>query len=753
MNNYQTKIVMSIMMMILSHFSFSQGWLGIGSNQMNGLNQGGISNPLYIGVGIASQPNITLTTDNRLQFKDLTYLVTDTVLVLSPVTGEVNWMPLPSAGISSADFNCGIGTLTINTTGGPLSSINKAWLLTGSTTTDTTNYFGTYNNDNIRVGTNNGSCILNRLKEKMIIGTDTNNGSVAIGWDGVSALPTPTSMSSKLLVENGTINPNPYANFPSSSVDAGIYTYANQTASPDGQNVGVAAVADNASIANSIGFAAVISNASVSNTGYYTQIVGNGSGNNNGYQAFVDGNGTAGNVGISLGIGQSSTTTNENMAINASVGGSSTNNTGIGVVASGAGAFNNGISASATGSLTYNLGIYGYASGAASNGNIGMDGEATGSSNANIGSTGVAYGDNVQNNGIQGVCYGANALNIGVTGSVRVPIGGSDASSTCIGVYGYIDTFSAGINNYGIEGDLSKLIPISGVPYYAVYGIAANGGAGGGVNPPTNGYSPLDPSYAGYFEGDVFCSNTYYYSDPKLKENIQDYAGALDQLKKLPVKSYNFKMQEYPNMNLPKGNQIGVLSTDMKLVFPNLVKPAIHPAGKKDKENIAFDAVNYNALIPVLLQAVKELDAKTDSLTTNNTLTNTVAAQQAQIAAQTQQIAELRSMIEDLCNNGCAGFNPKGNSQSTQSAALYQSIPNPTSGAAGIGYMIGFAFSNALIQVSDKTGSIIGQYTIAAQGTGSVTFDSSSVAAGTYNYSLIIDGKVYATKTMVIVKD
>ena len=224
-------------------------------------------------------------------------------------------------------------------------------------------------------------------------------------------------------------------------------------------------------------------------------------------------------------------------------------------------------------------------------------------------------------------------------------------------------------------------------------------------------------------------------------------------------------------MNLPLGNQVGVLSTDLTAVFPNLVKGGMHPGNGKDDAKVTFDAVNYTALIPVLVEAVQELDAKTTTNPANDDLAKTVAAQQAQIAAQSQQlteqakqIAELRTMIDDLCSNGCAGFKPNsgpagispasGTSPVTGSAVLYQSTPNPTSGSAVIAYAINMPFSTASIQVSDKGGKTIRQYPIQQQGAGSVAFEGSAIAAaGSYSYSLIIDGKVYDTKSIVILKD
>src|ERR1019366_7469949 len=198
---------------------------------------------------------------------------------------------------------------------------------------------------------------------------------------------------------------------------------------------------------------------------------------------------------------------------------------------------------------------------------------------------------------------------------------------------------------FGIEGDLGRIFtPKPGIPYYAVYGIEA-GFAGSGVTTSIVPSNPAVVNYAGYFKGDVYSSDTYYASDPKLKENITDYTGALSQLARLPVKQYTFNRSQYADMHLPYGPRVGVLSTDLKAVFPNLVKAAISP-GSNGNPSVNFEAVNYNALIPVLIQAVKELDERT----ADQKLVDKVKQQDAKIAELNVQITDLKNMIKDICN-------------------------------------------------------------------------------------------------------
>jgi hypothetical protein len=661
--------------------------------------------------------------------------------------------------ITSVTYGCtgpsgGTGILSINTTtGGPFTANLPVWNLFGANTTSS-DYFGTANNDDIRIATNNGSCTFDATKQKMIV---TAAGNVGIGNnDGTSNPNTPLN---KLLVENGTIfnSPDPYSRVASiigfSANQIGTLTVSNDQSglnagtvnliqhpgasssigsvslvSGDKANNGGAVSVVFGDSSNNMGFGAVVSgianNGSKGNTGYFASVSGDNS-LNTGFQANVDGIGSATNTGFQLlvGFGSSGTTTGRNYGMILQVQGSTTSNSGLTGSASGPGHGNAGLLGFATGAVAYNTGV-----------------------------GGTANGNNVDNDGVQGTVYGSSSLNIGILGNVWGPTGSINcANSTCIGVLGAIHTDSnAGNANYAVEADLGSIIsPVAGVPYYALYAIAPTG-SGSSPTSPT-GPATHGNIYAGFFNGDVFCANTYYYSDPKLKENVIEYKGALEKLKQLPVKSYTFRQKDFPTMNFPSGEQIGLLSTDLKKVFPNLIKESIQPAIKDKGEAVTYDAVNYNALIPVLLQAVKELDEKP---TADPALTNTVAQQQAQIGALNKQLSELRNMISDICNNGCASFQNSQNTQANGTVLLNQSIPNPTSGSTLIGYSINIPFADAALQLSDKGGKLIKQFLLTQQmGSGSVTVDGNSVASGTYNYSLIVDGKVYDTKSMVILKD
>jgi len=121
--------------------------------------------------------------------------------------------------------------------------------------------------------------------------------------------------------------------------------------------------------------------------------------------------------------------------------------------------------------------------------------------------------------------------------------------------------------------------------------------------------------YAGYFSGDVYSTGSYLPSDSDLKKDIEFNTRSLDKILNLPVATYTFRTNELKSMNLPSGRQTGIMSLDMKTLFPELVKAATHPSPTEESieaginephDPINFDAVNYTGLIPHLVKAIQE---------------------------------------------------------------------------------------------------------------------------------------------------
>jgi len=105
-----------------------------------------------------------------------------------------------------------------------------------------------------------------------------------------------------------------------------------------------------------------------------------------------------------------------------------------------------------------------------------------------------------------------------------------------------------------------------------------------------------------HVDGDVIAASTTVSSDENLKENINVFENALDSLEHLKGVSFDWKKD--------KDKSGGVIAQDVLKVYPYLVK---------DVKDLNCDCpshltVNYNGLVGVLIEAVKELNQKVKEL-------------------------------------------------------------------------------------------------------------------------------------------
>jgi hypothetical protein len=113
-----------------------------------------------------------------------------------------------------------------------------------------------------------------------------------------------------------------------------------------------------------------------------------------------------------------------------------------------------------------------------------------------------------------------------------------------------------------------------------------------------------DATYELKIEGDVAASGdivAYYTSDNRLKNNIQPIENALDKVNQLG--GYTFDWNE-ELQKARKGHDIGVMAQEVQSVLPEVVI---------EREN-GYLGVDYQKLVPVLIEAIKELTAKVELL-------------------------------------------------------------------------------------------------------------------------------------------
>jgi len=101
----------------------------------------------------------------------------------------------------------------------------------------------------------------------------------------------------------------------------------------------------------------------------------------------------------------------------------------------------------------------------------------------------------------------------------------------------------------------------------------------------------------GHFDGDLIAYSSSTSSDLKLKENIRDLDGALDKTLQLRGVKFDWKDEHREN------DQLGFIAQEVEEVLPEIVSE-VQSLG--DKDNDTHKVVNYSAVVPILVEAIKE---------------------------------------------------------------------------------------------------------------------------------------------------
>jgi hypothetical protein len=95
-------------------------------------------------------------------------------------------------------------------------------------------------------------------------------------------------------------------------------------------------------------------------------------------------------------------------------------------------------------------------------------------------------------------------------------------------------------------------------------------------------------------------------SDIKLKENIVDATPKLDDVMQLKVRNFNLKTD-------PSQKQIGFVAQELETIFPSIIEEISELDKDKKFTGEKVKGIKTTVLIPVLVKAIQELNAKVDA--------------------------------------------------------------------------------------------------------------------------------------------
>lgn len=156
------------------------------------------------------------------------------------------------------------------------------------------------------------------------------------------------------------------------------------------------------------------------------------------------------------------------------------------------------------------------------------------------------------------------------------------------GYGGFYDVYSGVAAMFDASGNGGFYREASGA-WYSYYLVSnASMGFGG---------TTTSASYKIYVTGSAYATGTWTASDERKKENIRTLKGALDMVSMMRGVEYNWKADADVGQD-PNVAHVGVIAQEVQAVVPS----AVHYAEDADSY-----AVDYNGLVGLLIQAVKEL--------------------------------------------------------------------------------------------------------------------------------------------------
>lgn len=103
------------------------------------------------------------------------------------------------------------------------------------------------------------------------------------------------------------------------------------------------------------------------------------------------------------------------------------------------------------------------------------------------------------------------------------------------------------------------------------------------------------------FDGNIAVSGEVRgLSDERLKIEKRPLLNGLSIISQLLPTTYKFDVEKYSILNLPQSQQYGLLAQEVEKILPELVSKT------KFKDNEEYKSINYNALISILISAIKE---------------------------------------------------------------------------------------------------------------------------------------------------
>ena len=356
------------------------------------------------------------------------------------------------------------------------------------------------------------------------------------------------------------------------------------------------------------------------------------------------------------------------------------------------------------------------------NGNVNIGSEQP-TSNVSLSVGNVAYSDTAYHVSLGLHNPASGCYNIGGEGVAYSPT--KRNTGRAFGLRGVAGNCTSGYN-FGVLG--------------ALQGSQEGAAIFGTTSGKTLGLS-VDGRYAGYFDGNVKVTGSLQGDvvnsadvNAKNTQTLRPINSALDGIASANPFMYIVRTQ-VPDIGtgivLDSATQTGTVAPISDPVAPfgksyyaldvNAVKQSFPALIIKDAQGNEY--VNYTQLVPILVQAIKELKTELDDL------------KEAVASSGTRKVNAATNIATNTLDEGWG--------------SISQNTPNPFTGKSTVRVSVPDDASDAYIDILTLNGASVKRIPV-SNGLSEVSLSSFDFAPGTYLYTLVVNGKVSETRRMIV---
>ncbi len=261
--------------------------------------------------------------------------------------------------------------------------------------------------------------------------------------------------------------------------------------------------------------------------------------------------------------------------------------------------------------------------------------------------------------------------------------------------------------------------------------------------------------------GQVGWSN---FSDGRFKKNVKENVPGLEFITKLRPVTYNLDVSGIDNAfeatkansnkhpkPQPSATDIKAKETKEKIIYSGFIAQDVEKTAKElnydfsgvdvPKNKNDFYGLRYSEFVMPLVKSVQELNKMSNE-------------KDEVIQSQNKRITDLEdrlTKLESLLINGKVASNTKEQNINLTSATLEQNVPNPPlNHNTKISYNIPLGSNNAELVVTNIDGKKVRAIKLNNTGNGVLNINTSGLSAGTYSYTLYVNGRMVETKKMIV---